>query len=133
MAMTKAEKAEMEALREARDLARALRWPEYAEPAMIPPPDFSGSHTSGWLFNTYRLTAQLGGMGDAVYRAWSESTTHGDGQSPIPHRSATQGGVHLFATRLDALKALRLAVTEEFARKLARVDAEIAAESAKAD
>ncbi|WP_425321500.1 hypothetical protein [Azospirillum baldaniorum] len=128
--MTKAEKAEMEALREARDLARALRWPEYAEPAMIPPPDFSDDHTTGWLFNAYRITAQYGGMGDAVYRAWSGGNTHGEGEAPIPHRSATQGGVSLFATRLDALKALRLAMTEDFARKLARVDAEIAAERA---
>ncbi|MFC5353580.1 hypothetical protein [Azospirillum himalayense] len=131
MAMTKAEKAEMEALREARDLARALRWPEYAEPAMMPIPP-SGEHASGWLFNAHRAM-DLWGTGNSVYQAWSKSSTHGDGASPAPNRSGSQNGVPLFAARLDALKALRLAMTKEFARKLARVDAEIEAERAKAD
>ena len=124
MAMTKKEREEFERMREERDLARALRWPEYGEPAMVKPPETSSSHhTSGWLFNPHRSRDEY--SESSVYQAWSGSVTHGDGPAPRPDRSASQRGVHLYASRADALRALRLTLTLRFARILAAIDGEI--------
>lgn len=132
MAMTKKEQAEMDRLRDARDFARALRWPEYAEPTKIPVPDGPfGFHTQGWDFRVQRAVEMAGrphrSADDLVIEAWSESNAHGMGQHITGFgRSASQGGIELYETRADALRALRLDVTERFARVLATIDAEIA-------
>ncbi|WP_247879408.1 hypothetical protein [Azospirillum sp. TSA6c] len=132
MAMTKAEKAEMDNLRAARDMARALRWPEYAEPAKLAVPKF-GEFTEGWTFNSFGVENGPSAIERAVRLAWSESICHGDGgyRPRETGRSASQNGVQLFETRADALKAMRLQVTQTYARTLAQIDAAIAAEAAR--
>lgn len=115
MAMTKAERKALEAALLERDLARALRWPECDHPEMIPPPSNPGEITTGYLVNPYGASA------NGIAECWSSIHGHGYGL-PRPGVSGSQGPVPLYATRLDAAKAMRLELTREFARKLADLD-----------
>lgn len=127
MAMTKAEKAEMDRLREARDMARALRWPEYAEPEPISREEvrsFVGNGYSdtkvmkGWFSNRHSEVPTLG-------------CSNGINHNPTgTERTTSQEPGVMYRTKLDALRVIRLAKTVQFARKLAELDAAIAAEGA---
>ena len=120
MAMSKAERKALEDALLERDMARALRWPEYEKPEMIPPPSASGEPTSGFLIIPSR--SMTGSAGAGVVKAWSDSMMHGF-DSDKPNRSfGTQGSSPLFATRKGALKVLRMELTETFAKKLAELD-----------
>lgn len=128
MPMTKAEKAEMDNLRAARDMARALRWPEYAEPAPIPREEIRAfvGHScddrkvmQGWFANHHYGALTLG---------CSNGINH---NRQGTERLSTQGPGTMYRTKMDALRVIRLAMTTEFARKLAKIDAEIAAEAAR--
>lgn len=123
MAMTKAERAEIEALR----TKLALRWSGAVAPERMPLP--ARGYINGWDFNSY-------GVG-SVYPAWTESNGHGRGQ----HRtddgtnwrdrpSGSQQGLPIYATKRDALIGLRLAKELEFAAALHRIDAMIEDEPA---
>jgi hypothetical protein len=114
MAMTKKEKA---ALEEALTLS-ALRATAGAQPDVMPPSSFSG-HTSGFLF--------AGERGDypKVFEAWSESVSHGRGESRLASMSGSQGARSLFSSRLLALQALRRAVEIDCCKRLRRIDAMI--------
>ena len=122
MAMNKREQAEYEqALREVA-IMRALRWSDGAEGPDVPRPE--NGHTEGWLYNEHAREPN-------VYEAWSEPTAHGTGKHLGKDRpSATQGARRLYSTRTRALKALRAALEREYAETLAKIDAQIAAETA---
>ena len=126
MAMTKREQAELEALLQRFAEAKALRWLGVPEPARMPLPE--KGYVNGWTFNTYD---------SGVNTAWTGSNSHSrsghrtdDGQGYRRNISASQGGLPLYATELDALIALRLATERECARKLAALDRRIDAERA---
>ena len=117
MAMTKVEKAEMELLR----TKLALRWSGTTPPETMPLPD--RGYINGWWFNSYD---------SRISPAWTESNGHGIGQ----HRSddgsnwrdrpmGSQNGLRIYATKREALVALRLAKEAEFAAALRRIDAMI--------
>lgn len=125
--MNKKEQAEFDALKADLAAARALRWPDYEEPAKLLPPQNDG-HVQGWNYNAY-LMRDHGNPANAVFQAWSESNRHGHGVYK-KDQIASQKGVALYPTRADALRALRLRITEEYARTLASVDALIAEEGA---
>lgn len=129
MAMTKKEHAEMDALREARDLARAMRWPEYPDPARLPVPTGHGEFTTGWDINAHCLRDPWRNVADAAYPAWTGVVSHGRGHDH-PGKNGSQQPKRLYATHRDALLGLRLVVTEEFARALAKIDAAITAQGA---
>lgn len=131
-AMADAEKArdEAEIARDEAEIARALGWsrlpaPERSVKAPRGVPGDSERYRNGWDFNFYQS------KGDAR-PAWTESCQHGSGHrkdNGWDHRgSASQNGRALYATRLDALIALRLAAERHFAERLAKIDAMIAAE-----
>lgn len=125
--MNKREEAEMASLRNQLALAKALRWIGIEPPKKIPPPSGYGNpRNNGWNFNAYQ--------DGRVFKAWSESTAHGDGHlDDVQSRQAgSQNGVSLYTTALDALIGLRLAKEAECARILAQIDRKIEEERAVA-
>lgn len=115
MAMTKAEKAAVDALK----VELALRWPRYEMPARLAYPERKGDYgprplVIGWWMNAYNGEADQG-CTDGMYHS-RRSTTKTDTQT---------AGV-FWPTKLDALKAMRIEMSKDYARKLAAVDARIA-------
>lgn len=118
MAMTKKESKALDDLREELRLAKALRWPDTPEPARDSLPE--RGYVGGWDFNVYN---------GRVDEMWTGPVSHGWGKVPDTwHPSGSRDGLRLYATRLDALVALRAAKTREVAKVLADIDALIEAE-----
>lgn len=111
MAMNKKEKA---ALEEALTLS-ALRTTAGANPDVMPPSAFGGA-TNGFMVVGERSDSP------AIVRAWSESTSHGRGESRSSSMSGSQGSRALFSTKLLALQALRRAVEIDCCKRLRRID-----------
>ena len=117
MAMTKAEREKMANLERARDLARALRWPDYPEP--------TPSSRVGKGYDKSRENLAYGYFANEhtphVTRGCRSSINHcieGD-------KSFSQGLGRMFDTEEEAWRWIRLRQTEKFAEILARTDAEI--------
>lgn len=118
MAMNKKEQAEFDEMRGRLAAAMALRWPGYDAPK---PVDHStikysyGKPTQGWFqWNTsddYKVTL---GCSSGIHH----STTN-------PLETTSQGGGRYYTSKVDALKAARVQMSERFARVLAKIDAEI--------
>ena len=142
MAMNKSEAARMEALERARDLARALRWPEGAPPERLTTPEAIaarceertlesrwGTHAPetwrmGWFA---RADLVIGQWSLSVVRVYSRSHGHFTlrEEEPEPKRvpdSTSQGHGEFYATREDALLAARFRATEEVAGLLLLID-----------
>lgn len=123
MAMTKKERADIDAQLHALRLKLALRWSEPCPPN-LPPPSIGASgmpHTEGWMFNFHSMR---------VDRAWSERLNHGHGEYRNgAHRAASQGSRSMYISRLDALRGMRNAIERDAAEKLLKIDEMIAAES----
>lgn len=117
MAMTKKERAELEATRLEVALLYALRWTAIEDVPRDVPVPVGGNYTEGWDFNPFMKKA---------YLCWSSSTAHGRGPVPGDHnRQASQGGIALFSSRLLALRAMRHDLERHAARDLAEIDAMI--------
>jgi len=113
----------MERLRRELREARALGWSGLVGPTRLRPPE--NGYINGWLCNVYQS--------GRVWQAWSEKTRHGDGHRTDQNTSksglnASHDGCALYASKLDALIALRLQKERELARILADIDAQIEAE-----
>ena len=119
MAMTKKERAEMDDLRRQLAETKALLPWTADMPAKVPVP--REGRYNGWDMNAYS---------GQVFEAWSEFVSHGtEHPPPGPRRvSGSKNGKQLFASRLDALIALRIAKTADCAKLLAEIDAKIEAE-----
>jgi hypothetical protein len=118
MAMTKSERAEMERLRNDLALARALRWPDYKPEHIDPAEARRGIGFSdivpAWSFNAYSLRVEHGCFSSLYHSTYD------------PTKTTTQGqGGPWFPTMRDALMALRVAKTIEFAKTLAQLDRQI--------
>lgn len=136
MSMTKAEKAEMDALRTARDLARALRWPEYSEPQAMTEAEVRADRSfkmnprygadqyacAGWTANLSSYSWSKPEVRQ-LFSSGSSNTTDPAGQN------WSQGMGQLYRSKIDALRRLRLELTQEYAGRLAAVDAMIANET----
>lgn len=120
--MAKLTKKEIAARAAAEQQAReraALRWSDDDAVAPdVPPPQHGSELTTGWLFNTYTRRVDVA-YSSAIFHAWGRTD-----------RTITQGARWLFSTRERALRALRVAMEQEFAAALARVDAQIEREQA---
>lgn len=112
MAMTKKERADMDAAITRAETLAALRWTEDVAPD-LPVPQW-GQHTEGWLF-----------FSDRVEEAWSESVRHGFGRDRS--RGGSRSGVPLFSTRERALRALRHQTEMAAAQRLRAIDIAIRA------
>jgi hypothetical protein len=130
MAMNKKEQAEMQSLRDALDMARAMRWPDYPLPAPVTRAwidanlvDGGMRHGSpqkvarGWFYNSYfdslsrpRITY---GCSNGVHHETSGDTT------------STQTMGRMYATKREALQALRIELTQRCAGILASIDRQI--------
>lgn len=127
MAMTKAEKAQLEEMQ----TALSMHWPSYPSPApmtreeikeglvdiprrdrSIPAYGDSRKAAIGWFYNAHSETVTRG-WGDGFYI--NRDSHYGD----APSRS---DGNPMFKTRKEAAMALRLDMTRKFARKLAAID-----------
>ena len=116
MAMTKKEKAEIDALIQRAELLAALRWSTAVLPDVAPPEiGLNVRYSNGWLFNAYSLS---------VEQAWSASTSHGYGVIDPQSRytSGSQNPSWLFSTQERALLAMRHAVEHDSAAKLLKID-----------
>lgn len=91
----------------------------------LPPPKSSGNDrlTMGWSVNVYRA---MNDSHDPVYRACSSSISHGEGWEG----TGAQRPIHLFSSRLLALKSCRRAVERKTAAILWSLDKQIAEEIA---
>jgi len=115
MAMTKKERAEMDAAIERAELLAALRWTAPVQPD-VAPPQSGGGYTEGWVFNAYSSTVQL---------EWSGSVLHGSGPAPRDGKRAScasQRSQWMYSTKAKALAAMRHEVERESARKLLAID-----------
>ncbi len=115
MAMTKKEKAEMNAAIYKAELLAALRWTQAVEKD-VPPPDKFGEYTQGWEYNAYS---------QRVYEAWSGTTNNGTGKAPVSGceiYSALQNKVWLYSTKEKAIAAMRNEIEVQCAKKLLEYD-----------
>lgn len=118
MAMNKREAERLADAERAARTNRALRWSDYETAPDLPIPE--EGHTQGWDYNAWTYT---------VTPAWSESTAHGNGEHSAV-RYGPQNGRALYSTRRRALCALRRAMEENFATRLAEIDEAILQEEA---
>lgn len=123
MAMTKAEKARVETLQQARDMARALRWPEGDCPQPLTAEEVRDVGTfKGWRAWTYQMRFRVEPITSSV-------SSHYNGHGARVD-FGSQGHGNPYRTRLEALRACRFALTIEAAKALAGCDTEIAREIA---
>lgn len=123
MAMTKAEKALMESLILARDMVRALRWPEGDCPRPLTAEEVRDVGTfKGWRAWAHQMRFRVEPITSSV-------GSHYDGHGARVG-FGSQGHGNPYRTRLEALRACRFALTIEAAKALADCDAEIAREIA---
>ncbi len=133
MAMTKKEQAEMERLRTDLAMARAMRWPDYPKPEPMTREQIKENLVEGgerygrrqevargWFYNAY-----LGGYSQptATYGCSDGLNYNSEGDT-----TSTQNMGRMYATKFEALCALRLDLTEQVARLLAGVDRQISEE-----
>lgn len=120
MAMNKSEKAEFDAFKLERDMARSLRWPEYTKPVRMTDAEIkmemarSGANVArGWFQNAYRHAVTYGCSNGVSHNTDGEKTT-------------SQNSGYMFRYKSEALRAMRIEMTLDYAKKLAGVDASIA-------
>lgn len=131
MAMTKAEKAEMDRLRNDLALARAMRWPSYAKPARMTYDQIRDNLVDGGVKWGSRQKVARGWFQNAYSQRVSYGCSDGTFHSQGGDTTSSQNMGEMWATKADALRAMRLEMTEDFAKKLAAVDRQI--EEAESD
>lgn len=114
MAMTKTERADVEALRTELAKALAFRRTEPVDPD-IPKPKCGEPRIEGWTANPAHTYSQ-------VKRAWSEHHMNG----LIGSCSRSQGGIALFSTEERAWRHVRHALEQAFAAQMVTIDENIA-------
>ncbi|RWE46801.1 MAG: hypothetical protein EOS79_11465 [Mesorhizobium sp.] len=125
MAMNKTEQAAFEKLRNDLALARAMRWPSYPKPAPMSRAEIEANLIDG---------GERWGSSQKVARGWyqnaySKRVTYGC-STVVSHNiegdtTSSQNMGVMYAIKADALRAMRLEMTEKFARDLAGVDRQI--------
>lgn len=123
MAMTKKERAEMDALRDALRLERAKRFTEAVAPDV--PPPASGSKYDA--LTTGFAPIGYGSDWPRVEAGCSSVAFHSIGRND---KTDSQKPCSLYSTRELALKALRHKVEQRFLRLLVEIDKQIEAEVA---
>jgi len=118
MAMNKKEKAHVEELQRALNLAVVLRWTTEVLPD-IPVPTRWDELIPGYTFHAY---------GNRVEVSCSSAGSHSKGNNT---KTTTQNGIRQYSTRLRALRGMRWAVEQECARRLLDIDDQIKEELTK--
>lgn len=122
MAMTKTERVAMDKLADDLRLAKALSWPTERPMRVDTTAALEGRSAwsepvRAWWFNLHNAAVQEGCFGSHQHSKWRTDKTDAQGS-----------GGPWFASKRDALLALRQAATEDCAKRLARIDAMIEAE-----
>lgn len=112
MAMNKKEQAELEELRKQLAIAKAFRFTEPVERDVQPPESYSALAT-GWVYNEYNCMVSV---------ACSNSVHHAVGRTD---KTNTQRPISMYSSKLLALKGLRNALEQKYAKALADIDAQI--------
>ena len=128
MAMTKKEQAELQRLRDDLDLARAMRWPDYAQPAPMTEAEIKANLVEGGLKYGSRQMVARGWFCAASTGRVTYGCSSGLFHSREGDTTNTQNMGVMYATKADALRAMRIEMTQAFARNLAEVDKQIMAE-----
>lgn len=131
MAMTKAEQAEMQRLRDDLALSRAMRWPDYPMPQAVTREWIAANLVDGgiryssaqrvargWFINAY-----LGGYSRPKVTLGCSDGVHHNTEGDV---TVSQNMGRMYATKREALQALRLTLTEMCAKILADVDSQLA-------
>ncbi len=130
MAMTKAERAELDGLRSrdaalrSRDAAlRSIGYPQFPRPEPMPACK-SGEVQSGWTFNVRIAVDAYAHRNDAVCPAWRNSLYSYD-FDPRERKAAfgagSQSGINLYRTEAEANRALAYEVADRFGGIMARI------------
>jgi len=118
MAMNKSEKAEFEAFKLERDMARSLRWPEYRKPSTMTDAEIQMEKRGGGGFNDVARGWFCNAYSGSVTYGCSNGVNHNrDGD-----RTTTQGTGKMYRYKSEALRAMRIEMTIDYAKKLAAVD-----------
>jgi hypothetical protein len=96
----------------------SLTWLGHEMPARRIVAGSDCNYSYGWDYNNHTK---------AVYRAWTSSTVHGEGWPTERPARATQGARALFASRDDALLAMRIEMQARVALALREIDLAIGA------
>lgn len=131
MAMNKKERAEMERLREDLALAKAMKWPDYPMPSTVTRQWIDDNLVDGGVkYNIHQKVARGWFYNANILSFNRHRPTYGcsNGMTHAVEGDVTtsQSAGRMFATKLDALRALRLDLTEQCATILASVDKQIA-------
>lgn len=122
MAMNKKEKAAYEEALQELAIARALRWSDQPVPEPdVPPPKGYSDLSRGWRATDY---FERYGSQEYACKACSSSCNHGVGWE----KTSSQNPISLYSTKLLALRRSRANAERQFAKVLAKIDAEILAE-----
>ena len=117
MAMTKKEKAAIQAAIDRAETLAALRWTwPVVRDVGVPLQGYS----EGWDYNAHI---------QRVWKGWSDRVAHGEGAAPEEgkYRSVSQVSRRMFSTKALALAAMRHEMEQKAAADLMRVDRQIAA------
>jgi len=120
MAMNKAERAEMENLKQQLAIERAWRRTQQVQPDVMPPSSFSGLSV-GWV-------SCGADYQPFVSEACSSSVFHSVGRTD---KTTTQRAICMYSTKILALKQSRYRLEQYAATKLAEIDAMIEEEMSK--
>lgn len=121
--MTKKERELVEQLMAERDMARALRWPDYAMPTPMSEAEIRSRLTVGGLKYGVPERVAIGWFKN--YNKVTQGCSNGISHNSNGDTANAQGAGHMYRSKVQALQALRHTVTAEYARHLASIDADI--------
>lgn len=126
MAMTKTEQKRMADLEDALRRARAMRWPEYNMPAPMTEADIAANLVDGGIKYSSPERVARGYFANSYSGRVTYGCSNGVHHSTSGDTTTTQHMGVMYATEVDAWRAVRYEMTEKFAAQLAKVDQEIA-------
>lgn len=126
MAMTKAEKVIVEELEVSISLLRALAWPQYPSPALMTEADIRANLIEGGIKCGFHERVCRGWFANSYSQTVSYGCSNGVHHDRLGNTTSTQGMGLMLWTEADAWKVIRHELTHEFAKKLARIDQQIA-------
>lgn len=120
--MNKKEQAAFDALQKERDMAYAFAWPSQAEPKPYTREDIEvlqggkwAALVKGWWMNPYSATSRMGHIFDCLGEGCTSGHSHSTSHT---HKTTTQGMGVFYATKEDAILALRWEVCRTFENSL---------------
>lgn len=125
MAMNKTEQARVEQLEDALARARALRWPGYHSPAPMTLADIQANLVDGGKKWGITQKVARGYFANAHAQRVTYGCSDGIHHNKNGDATDTQQMGRMYALEIDAWRAIRHELTIEYAKTLAKIDAEI--------